>query len=80
MVNMKSSFYGRDAPVSPSLPPSMHSSFLSTLDETSPHTEAYHMDPAELQSFAIQVANGMVSFVIFLPFQLNLKKTWNSFQ
>ncbi|VDK88149.1 unnamed protein product [Litomosoides sigmodontis] len=59
MVNMKSSFYGRDAPISPSLPPSMHSSFLSNLDDNSPHNETYHMDPIELQSFAIQVANGM---------------------
>ncbi|EJW83375.1 protein kinase domain-containing protein, partial [Wuchereria bancrofti] len=59
MVNMKSSFYGRDAPISPSLPPSMHSSFLSNLDDNSLHNEAYHMDPVELQSFAIQVANGM---------------------
>ncbi|KAK6102089.1 Protein tyrosine kinase family protein [Brugia pahangi] len=59
MVNMKSSFYGRDAPISPSLPPSMHSSFLSNLDDNSLHNETYHMDPVELQSFAIQVANGM---------------------
>ncbi|KAM3722958.1 Proto-oncogene tyrosine-protein kinase receptor Ret [Dirofilaria immitis] len=59
MINMKSSFYGRDAPISPSLPPSMHSSFLSNLEDNSPHNEAYHMDPIELQSFAIQVANGM---------------------
>ncbi|VDK82656.1 unnamed protein product, partial [Onchocerca ochengi] len=59
MVNMKSSFYGRDAPITPSLPPSMHSSFLSNMDDNSPHNETYHMDPVELQSFAIQVANGM---------------------
>uniref|UniRef100_A0A1I7V8V4 Protein kinase domain-containing protein n=1 Tax=Loa loa TaxID=7209 RepID=A0A1I7V8V4_LOALO len=54
MVNMKSSFYGRDAPISPSLPPSMHSSFLSNMDDNSIHSETYHMDPIELQSFAVQ--------------------------
>ncbi|VDN02111.1 unnamed protein product [Thelazia callipaeda] len=60
MVNFKSSMYSRDMPVSPSLPPSLHSSFLSHNDDHSPYNnDSYHMDPIELQNFALQVANGM---------------------
>lgn len=61
MVNMKASLslYGRDAPISPSLPASLHSSFVSNTEDAPQHHELYHMDPVELQSFAIQVANGM---------------------
>ncbi|VDK61471.1 unnamed protein product [Anisakis simplex] len=52
---------GRDAPVCPpSLPPSLHSSFVSAVEDSSPSAAGlYHLDPTELQSFAIQVANGM---------------------
>lgn len=46
-----------------SLPVSLHSSFMSTsgaVDETAVSDFSYSLDPAELQSFAVQVANGMV--------------------
>lgn len=60
MVNLKTSMYGRDAPMSPSLPPSLHSSFISGVEDCVPSGDIYHLDPIELQSFAAQVANGMV--------------------
>uniref|UniRef100_A0A914W5P6 Protein kinase domain-containing protein n=1 Tax=Plectus sambesii TaxID=2011161 RepID=A0A914W5P6_9BILA len=50
---------------SPSLPVSLHSSFVSHHDIELPFVDAewpdltYSLDPAELESFAIQVANGM---------------------
>jgi hypothetical protein len=49
-----------------SLPVSLHSSFMSTAvaDETTSSDFSYSLDPAELQSFAVQVANGMVSGVM----------------
>ncbi|VDM46386.1 unnamed protein product [Toxocara canis] len=60
VLNIKTSMNcSRDPPICPSLPASLHSSFVSAVEDPSPSAGLYHLDPAELQSFAIQVANGM---------------------
>lgn len=57
VLNMKTSMHAREVPTS--LPPSLHSSFVSAIEDPSPSADLYHLDPTELQSFATQVANGM---------------------
>uniref|UniRef100_F1KW71 Proto-oncogene tyrosine-protein kinase receptor Ret n=1 Tax=Ascaris suum TaxID=6253 RepID=F1KW71_ASCSU len=60
VLNIKTSMHcGQEQPICPSLPPSLHSSFVSAVEDPSPSAGLYHLDPTELQSFAIQVANGM---------------------
>lgn len=66
VLNIKTSMHcGQEQPICPSLPPSLHSSFVSAVEDPSPSAGLYHLDPTELQSFAIQVANGMVSSCFF---------------